>query len=167
MNIAVVGRRQERAPSDLDEFGTTAVDRGIVLDDAQDGLIQVAFAPRLFPIQPVDHRTRPRRVGCLDGVAQERAPSVVPGQAGGMNDQRLPPTAKPDDPAGGLQPLVVLANHAGAWLGLEDIPVGIDLAITDNHALDRTESEIGDGLRNIQIRVGHPRGVGWWLLGRA
>ena len=44
----------------------------------------------------------------------------MPGQAGGVHDQRLAAAAQPDDTAGRLQLLVVLADDANARLGLEE-----------------------------------------------
>ena len=54
-DVAVVGRRQQRAPADRDELGAAAVDRRVVLDDVQHGLVEVAVLPGPLPVQAVDH----------------------------------------------------------------------------------------------------------------
>ena len=79
----------------------------------------------------------------------------------------FPSRAQPDDPAGGLEPLVVLADHTDARLGLKHIAVGVDLAVAEDDPLHGSEPEIGDRPLDVQGRVGHPGAVGWGLLSPA
>ena len=139
-DVAVVGCRQQGATADGDELGAAAVDRRVVVDDVQDGRVEVAVSPGPTPVQPVDHAPRPRGVGGLDRVAQERPPAIVPAQPGGVDDQRLVAAAQPDDPPGRLQFLCILADDADPRLGLDHVAEGVDHAVADHDALDRRES---------------------------
>ena len=92
-------------------------------------------------------------------VAQECSPSTVPGQARRMEDQRLSAPTQPDDPSRRLHVQLVFADHAHAWLGGEDIAVGVDLAVPHGDSLDRAQARVGKGLGRLDGRVERPLSV--------
>ena len=145
-DVAVVGGRQKGPPCDGDKRRAAAVGCCVVVDHFNHRVVEIAVLPGTSPVEPVDH-------GLLEhGVAQERSPAFVPGETSRVQDQGLVVAAQPHDAPGRFQFQVVLANHADARLGGEEVAVGVDLAVTHRDTLHRAQAWVGDGTGLRQTR---------------
>ena len=91
--------------------------------------IEIPVSPCPFPVEAEDPGS------LVDGISQECAESVIPGQAGRVEDERPASPPEPDFSAGWLESEIIFADHAHSGRSGPDVAIGVHLPVADGNAL--------------------------------